>query len=71
MILNYNDIKSSANELPSLGSVERLKMQISPTYRHLNHNLSWWVTVLTGFVHQLDTARVITEKGASVGEMPP
>jgi hypothetical protein len=27
--------------------------------------------VLTGFVCQLDTAGVITEKGASVEEMPP
>jgi hypothetical protein len=26
---------------------------------------------LAGFVCQLDTAGVITEKGASVGEMPP
>jgi hypothetical protein len=28
-------------------------------------------TVLAGFVYQLDTAGVITEKGVSVGEMPP
>jgi hypothetical protein len=28
-------------------------------------------TVLAGFVFQLDTAGVITEKGASVEEMPP
>jgi hypothetical protein len=28
-------------------------------------------TVLAGFVCQLDTAGVITEKGASVEEMPP
>jgi hypothetical protein len=28
------------------------------------------MTVLAGFVCQLDTAGVITEKGASVGEMP-
>jgi hypothetical protein len=27
--------------------------------------------VLAGFVYQLDTAGVITEKGASVEEMPP
>ena len=27
--------------------------------------------VLAGFVRQLDTAGVITEKGASVGEVPP
>jgi hypothetical protein len=29
------------------------------------------VTGLAGFVCQLDTAGVITEKGASVEEMPP
>jgi hypothetical protein len=29
------------------------------------------LTVLTGFVCQFDTAGVITEKGASVEEMPP
>jgi hypothetical protein len=27
--------------------------------------------VLAGFMYQLDTAGVITEKGASVEEMPP
>jgi hypothetical protein len=30
-----------------------------------------WVYVLAGFVCQLDTAGVITEKGTSVEEMPP
>jgi hypothetical protein len=30
-----------------------------------------FITVLAGFVCQLDTAGVITEKGASVEEMPP
>jgi hypothetical protein len=30
-----------------------------------------WGSVLAGFVCQLDTAGVITEKGASVEEMPP
>jgi hypothetical protein len=29
------------------------------------------LTVLAGFVCQLDTAGVITEKGASLEEMPP
>jgi hypothetical protein len=29
------------------------------------------LAVLAGFVCQLDTAGVITEKGASVEEMPP
>lgn len=31
----------------------------------------YWFGVLTGFVCQLDTAGVITEKGTSVEEMPP
>jgi hypothetical protein len=30
-----------------------------------------YITVLAVFVHQLDTAGIITEKGASVEEMPP
>jgi hypothetical protein len=30
-----------------------------------------YIPVLASFVCQLDTAGVITEKGASVGEVPP
>ena len=40
------------------------------TYRH-THLYKHIHIVLAGFVCQLDTAGVITEKGASVGEMPP
>jgi hypothetical protein len=38
------------------------------TYRHAGKHS---VYVLAGFGCQLDTAGVITEKGASVGEVPP
>jgi hypothetical protein len=39
---------------------------------YTRHSIQWdIVSVLPSFVSQLDTAGVITEKGASVGEMPP
>jgi hypothetical protein len=38
---------------------------------YLSSTMSVYMPVLAGFVCQLDTAEVITEKGASVGEMPP
>jgi hypothetical protein len=37
----------------------------------LEQNLLSVVLVLAGFLYQLDTAGVITEKGASLEEMPP
>jgi hypothetical protein len=40
-----------------------------PTHSGLSSPTS--VTVLAGFMCQLDTVGVITEKGASVGETPP
>jgi hypothetical protein len=46
-------------------------VQTNPGKAYINQSVRPYISVLAGVMCQLDTAGVITEKGASVEEMPP
>jgi hypothetical protein len=48
-----------------------LKRVFASLAAYQEQKLHWLDIVLAGFVCQVDTAAVITEKGASLEEMPP